>query len=157
MPLEKATFAAGCFWGVEEIFSRVSGVKSTAVGYIGGHFENPTYEDVCADKTGHAEAVQLEFDLSVVTYDQLLKTFWENHDPTTPNQQGPDYGSQYRSVVFFHTPQQEAAARKMKTSLEKSGRFKRAIVTEIVPASTFWQAEEYHQKYFKKHGRSCHF
>lgn len=157
MPLEKATFAAGCFWGVEETFSRLSGVKSTAVGYMGGHLDNPTYEDVCTDKTGHAEVVQVDFDPSLVTYEQILKTFWESHDPTTLNRQGPDYGTQYRSVVFFHNPEQEVAAKKAKAQLEQSGRHKRAIVTAIVPASTFWRAEDYHQKYFKKHGRTCHF
>jgi peptide-methionine (S)-S-oxide reductase len=155
--MQKATFAAGCFWGVEAAFREVEGVKSTAVGYIGGTLENPTYKDVCTDKTGHAEAVQVEFDPDVVSYEELLDIFWENHDPTTPNRQGPDIGTQYRSAIFFHTPEQEAAALASKKRLEESGNYDRPITTQIVPASTFWMAEDYHQQYLEKRGlRSCH-
>ena len=155
--LHVATFAAGCFWGVEEIFRKINGVKSTIVGYTGGTFENPTYEDVCTDETGHAEAVQLQYDPKEVSYEQFLKVFWSIHDPTTKNRQGPDIGSQYRSMIAYHTPEQEALARKSKEELEKSGRFKNKIVTEIVPASTFYKAEEYHQKYYQKRGGgSCY-
>jgi peptide-methionine (S)-S-oxide reductase len=152
-----ATFGAGCFWGVEAEFRRVQGVKATAVGYAGGDLENPTYKDVCSDTTGHAEVVQVEYDPEAVSYDDLLNVFWENHDPTTLNRQGPDIGTQYRSVVFFHTPEQEEAARASKERLEKSGRFRRPIVTQIEPASEFWRAEEYHQQYLEKRGlASCH-
>jgi len=152
-----ATFAAGCFWGVEEAFRPVMGVKSTSVGYTGGTSKNPTYRDVCTNKTGHAEAVQIEFDPAVVSYEKLLDVFWSIHDPTTKNSQGPDIGSQYRSMIAFHTPEQEAIARKSKESLEKSRKFKNEIVTEIVPASTFYRAEEYHQKYYmKRGGGSCY-
>lgn len=155
--MEKATFGAGCFWGVEAAFCNLDGVISTAVGYMGGTTENPTYEDVCTGKTGHAEVVQLEYDPSKVCYEELLRVFWEVHDPTTANRQGPDVGSQYRSVIFRHTPEQEAAARKSKEELDKSGRYSRPIVTEIVPAGDFWRAEEYHQKYLEKRGQaSCH-
>jgi peptide-methionine (S)-S-oxide reductase len=155
--MEKATFGAGCFWGVEEIFRHVKGVASTAVGYMGGTLANPTYEDVCTDKTGHAEVLQVEYDPAQVSYEELLKVFWENHDPTTLNRQGPDVGIQYRSVVFYHTPEQKAAAEAAKKHLQQQGSSKRPIVTEIVPASTFWRAEEYHQRYLEKHGRShCH-
>jgi len=142
MQIEKATFGAGCFWGVEEAFRNVKGVLSTSVGYAGGTRENPTYQDVCTDKTGHAEVVQVEFDPSQVSYDQLLDVFWSNHNPTTLNRQGPDVGTQYRSVIFYHSPKQQAAANASKEKLEKSGRFNRAIVTQIEPASTFWPAEE---------------
>ncbi len=156
MPPDMATFGAGCFWGVEERFSILKGVKSTAVGFMGGKLETPSYEAVCTGRTGHAEVVHVEYDPAEVSYDQLLEAFWGSHDPTTPNRQGPDRGPQYRSVVFYYTPQQEAAARRMKAVLDLSGRFKRPIVTEIAPASTFWRAEEYHQGYFRKHGHSCH-
>jgi len=151
----KATFGAGCFWHVEELFSKVKGVTSTAVGYTGGHLENPTYEDVCTDKTGHAEAVQVEYDPNQVSFDDLLKIFWENHDPTTPNRQGPDIGIQYRSAIFFHDSEQEQTAIKSKEQLQKSNRFNRDIVTQIIPAKTFYRAEEYHQRYFEKNNLSC--
>jgi peptide-methionine (S)-S-oxide reductase len=152
-----ATFGAGCFWGVEAAFRKIKGVTSTAVGYMGGTLRDPTYEDVCTDRTGHAEVVQVEYDPSQVSYDDLLRVFWENHDPTTLNRQGPDLGTQYRSVVFFHTPQQEAAAKVAKEAVAKSGRFKRPIVTEIKPAPEFWRAEEYHQQYLEKRGLAhCH-
>lgn len=153
--MEKATFAAGCFWGVEDAFRQVKGVRDAAAGYTGGAKESPTYEDVCSDTTGHAEAVQVEFDPSQVSYEDLLSVFWKIHDPTTPNRQGPDVGSQYRSAIFVHGPEQEAAARASKARQEQSGRFRRPIVTEITPASRFWRAEEYHQRYNEKHGRSC--
>jgi peptide-methionine (S)-S-oxide reductase len=157
MKTETATFAAGCFWGVQAEFDKVKGVVQTTVGYTGGNTEKATYRDVCSDTTGHAEAVQVVFDPTVVTYDQLLDKFWSIHDPTTLNRQGPDFGSQYRSVIFYHSPEQQAAAAASKEKLEKAHRFPRPIVTEIVPAATFWPAEEYHQKYFKKHGGgSCH-
>ena len=154
MGLQKATFGAGCFWGVEARFRQVEGVTQTAVGFLGGTLENPTYRDVCSGSTGHAEVVQVEYDPAVVSYDQLLDVFWSCHDPTTLNRQGPDVGAQYRSAIFFHTPEQEAAARASKQSLEQSGRFSRPIVTEITPASTFYRAEEYHQQYLAKHGKS---
>ncbi len=151
----KATFGAGCFWHVEELFSKVKGVTSTAVGYTGGHLENPTYEDVCTDKTGHAEAVQVEYDPNQVSYDDLLKIFWENHDPTTPNRQGPDIGTQYRSAIFFHDSEQEKTAIKSKEKLQNSNQFSRDIVTQIIPVKTFHRAEEYHQRYFEKNNLSC--
>jgi peptide-methionine (S)-S-oxide reductase len=155
--MQKATFGAGCFWGVEEAFRHIKGVASTAVGYMGGTLSSPTYEDVCTDKTGHVEVVQVEYDPAQVSYEELLKIFWENHDPTTLNRQGPDVGTQYRSIVFYHTPEQKTAALACKEKLQQSGRFKRSIVTAIEPASTFWRAEEYHQKYLEKHGRThCH-
>jgi peptide-methionine (S)-S-oxide reductase len=150
--MAKALFGAGCFWGVEAAFRQVEGVLATAVGYSGGRLENPTYEDVCSGRTGHAEVVEVEYDPSKVTYDKLLDVFWENHDPTTLNRQGPDVGEQYRSAIFFLAPEQEAAARASKERLEKSGRYKRPIVTEIQPARTFYRAEEYHQRYLEKHG-----
>jgi peptide-methionine (S)-S-oxide reductase len=149
---EKAAFAAGCFWGVEAAFRQVPGVLEAAVGYTGGSTKNPTYEDVCADGTGHAEAVEVEFDPERVTYEQLLDVFWENHDPTQKNRQGPDVGTQYRSGIFFYTPEQKAAAEASKAKLEASGRYKRPIATEITPAATFWRAEEYHQRYLEKRG-----
>ena len=151
----KATFAAGCFWGVEEAFRSLPGVTSTAVGYEGGTLHNPTYEDVCTDRTGHAEVVEVEYDPEKVSYEQLLETFWANHDPTTKNRQGPDVGTQYRSVIFYHTPEQESAAR---ASVNRAqGRFRRPIVTEVVPATTFYRAEDYHQQYLAKRGLShCH-
>jgi peptide-methionine (S)-S-oxide reductase len=152
-----ATFGAGCFWGVEAEFRRVKGVKATAVGYSGGQLKDPTYKDVCSDTTGHAEVVQVEYDPEAVSYDELLNIFWENHDPTTLNRQGPDIGTQYRSVIFFHTPEQEAAAHASKERLEQSGRFRRPIVTQIEPAAEFWRAEEYHQQYLEKRGlANCH-
>lgn len=152
-----ATFAAGCFWGVEETFRRTPGVLDTAVGYTGGHTLNPTYEDVCGDRTGHAEAVWVEYDPARLPYGRLLEIFFENHDPTTLNRQGPDFGSQYRSAIFFHTPEQESEARAVKESLDQSGKFRRPIVTQIVPAGSFYKAEEYHQRYLEKRGIShCH-
>ena len=155
--MQKATFGAGCFWGVEAAFRELPGVVSAAVGYSGGHLPNPTYRDVCSGETGHAEVVEVEYDPSRVTFDQLLDLFWSIHDPTQLNRQGPDFGTQYRSVIFFHSPEQEAAARASLAKLESSGRLKRKIVTPILPASEFWRAEEYHQQYFEKHGlKSCH-
>jgi peptide-methionine (S)-S-oxide reductase len=149
---QTATFAAGCFWGVEAAFRQVPGVVDTAVGYTGGSPPNPTYEDVCTDRTGHAEAVRVEFDPLKVSYEKLLDVFWENHDPTTKNRQGPDVGSQYRSAIFFHDTEQEKTASESKSRLEKSGRFHRPIVTEIVPEKEFWRAEDYHQRYLEKRG-----
>ena len=155
--MEKATFGAGCFWGVEAAFRQIKGVKATAVGYMGGKLKDPTYQDVCTDRTGHAEVVEVEFDPAEVSYEELLRVFWDNHDPTTLNRQGPDTGTQYRSVIFYHTPEQEAAAKASKDGLTKSGRFKRPIVTQIVPAAEFWRAEEYHQQYLEKRGLAhCH-
>ena len=148
----KATFAAGCFWHVEEIFRKTQGVLDTTVGYIGGKVDNPTYEQVCTDKTGHAEAVQVEYDPQKISYDELLNIFWNNHNPTTLNRQGFDIGIQYRSAIFYHDSSQEESAKKSKESLEKSGKFQNPIVTEIVPAPTFYKAENYHQKYFVKNG-----
>ena len=148
----KATFAAGCFWHVEEIFRKTSGVKSTQVGYSDGLTKNPTYEDVCTDTTGHVEAVEVDYDPQEVSYEELLKIFWNNHNPTTLNRQGPDVGKQYRSAVFFHTPEQKKAAIEMKEKLNPIARekFQSDIVTEIKPASDFYRAEEYHQQYFAK-------
>ncbi len=152
----QAAFGAGCFWGVEAAFAAVPGVLKTAVGYQGGTLKNPSYEDVCSGRTGHAEVVHVEFDPAKVSYDQLLDLFWEEHDPTTPNRQGPDHGTQYRSVIFYYTPEQKAAALASMAKLEASGRFARPIVTEIVPAPEFYRAEEYHQRYLEKRGRrSC--
>jgi peptide-methionine (S)-S-oxide reductase len=150
--MEKATLAAGCFWGVEAAFRKVKGVVSTSVGYTGGSFKDPTYEDVCSGRTGHAEAVEVEYDPSRVSYDELLTVFWDNHDPTTLNRQGPDIGTQYRSAIYVHTPQQKAAAIASKENLQKSGRYKNPISTEITPASQFYRAEDYHQQYFEKRG-----
>jgi peptide-methionine (S)-S-oxide reductase len=153
--LEIATFAAGCFWGVEDEFMKVRGVKSTRVGYTGGNLTNPTYEDVCTDRTGHAEAIQLKYDPKEISYKELLELFWSLHNPTTINRQGPDIGTQYRSSIFFHTPEQEKIARRVKQELDGS-KFQNKIVTEIVPASIFYPAEEYHQKYYQKiGGGSC--
>ena len=155
--MEKATFAAGCFWGVEATFRQLPGVISTRVGYIGGQLPNPTYKDVCTDRTGHAEAVEVEYDPAKISYEQLLNVFWENHDPTQLNRQGPDWGTQYRSAIFFHTPEQESAAKASKEVLGKSGRLSKPIVTRIVPATTFYEAEDYHQQYLEKRGlASCH-
>lgn len=155
---EAATFAAGCFWGVESTFQRVPGVVSTKVGYTGGHRVNPTYKEVCTDRTGHAEAIEIQFDPSKVSYQQLLEVFFENHDPTTRNRQGPDVGSQYRSAVFFHNPEQEKLARAEIEKRNKSGDYVHRLVTQVVPSATFYAAEEYHQRYFEKQGVtwSCH-
>lgn len=155
--MAKATFGAGCFWGVEAAFRQVKGVTDTAVGYAGGTLKDPTYKDVCSDRTGHAEVVQVEYDPAQTSYDELLNVFWENHDPTQLNRQGPDVGDQYRSVIFFHTPEQEAAAHASKERLRSSGRYRRPIVTEILPAPEFYRAEEYHQQYLEKRGLAqCH-
>lgn len=155
--MAKATFGAGCFWGVESAFREVKGVTDAAVGYMGGTLANPTYKDVCTDRTGHAEVVQVDFDPAQVTYEDLARYFFEIHDPTTLNRQGPDWGTQYRSVIFFHDAAQEAAARKIKDELDRSVHFPRKIVTQIEPAGEFWRGEEYHQRYFEKHGMpSCH-
>ena len=152
-----ATFGAGCFWGVEVAFRNVPGVKDAQVGYLGGTLANPTYRDVCTGRTGHAEVVQVEYDPTQVTYDRLLDVFWENHDPTTVNRQGPDVGTQYRSAIFYHSPEQKRAAEESKSRLEASGRLRRAVVTEITAASTFYPAEDYHQRYLEKRGlASCH-
>lgn len=151
---EKATFAAGCFWHVEEAFRHVKGVVGTRVGYTGGTVENPTYNDVCTGETGHAETVEIQYEPEQISYDQLLEIFWENHNPTSLNQQGPDIGTEYRSAIFFHTPEQEKAARESKARLEKSGKYDQPIVTEIEPAGPFYPAEEYHQQYMEKQG-SC--
>lgn len=154
---EKATFGAGCFWGVEETFRLTPGVIETSVGYAGGHTEEPSYKDVCTDRTGHAEVVQVEYDPAKVSYPELLNVFWTSHDPTQVNRQGPDVGTQYRTVIFYHSPEQEQAARASKAEMETSGKFRRPIATEIVPAPAFWRAEEYHQKYLAKRGIShCH-
>ncbi len=150
--MERATFAAGCFWGVEEDFRAIDGVVDALVGYTGGTTPNPTYQQVCSDRTGHAEAVEVTFDPSRVSYEQLLDAFWAMHDPTTPNRQGPDVGSQYRSAIFYHSAQQKAAAEASKAALERSGRYSAPVVTEIVPAPTFWRAEDYHQQYVSKRG-----
>ena len=156
--MEKATFGAGCFWGVEEAFRQTPGVTSTAVGYAGGTLKDPTYEQVCTGRTGHAEVVQVEFDPEQVSYEQLLQVFWENHNPTQLNRQGPDIGTQYRSAIFTHSPQQQATAEACKQQLEASGQFNRPVVTQIEAASEFYPAEEYHQQYLAKRGvRSCHF
>ncbi|MGH9860890.1 MAG: peptide-methionine (S)-S-oxide reductase MsrA [Candidatus Acidiferrales bacterium] len=156
--MEKATFGAGCFWGVESAFMEVPGVTETAVGFMGGRTENPSYKQVCYEDTGHAEVVHVSYDPSKVKYDQLLEVFWSVHDPTQLDRQGPDAGDQYRSAIFYHTPEQEAAARASKEWMEKSGRFRRSIVTKIEPAAEFYPAEEYHQKYLQKRGQSaCHF
>ncbi len=148
--MEKATFGAGCFWGVEAAFRKVKGVVSTSVGYMGGHFENPCHLDVCARITGHAEVAQVEFDPAIVSYEELLSLFWEIHDPTSLNRQGPDRGEQYRSVIFYHTPEQESAARRSKQKLQMSGKYDKDIVTQIQPASAYWLAKEEHQQYFEK-------
>ena len=155
--MEKATFGAGCFWGVEEAFRHVKGVLSTQAGFSGGYVENPGYQNVCAGDTGHAEVVQLEYDPDQVSYNDLLSVFWNIHDPTTPNRQGPDVGEQYRSVIFYHTEEQRRLAAESKAELEKSGRFAHPIVTAIEPAGPFYRAEEYHQRYLEKRGmKGCH-
>ncbi len=155
--MAKATFAAGCFWGVELTFRQLPGVLSTRVGYTGGDFANPTYQDVCTDRTGHAEAVEVEFDPAKVSYEKLLDVFWENHDPTQLNRQGPDVGTQYRSAIFYHSPEQAAEARASKEQVERAHRFSKPVVTQILPASEFFQAEDYHQQYLEKRGlASCH-
>jgi methionine-S-sulfoxide reductase len=152
---QTATFGAGCFWGVEAAFRRLAGVKSTRVGYAGGAMRNPTYHDVCSDSTGHAEVVEVTFDPEVISYHDLLNVFWENHDPTTKDRQGPDVGTQYRSVIFFHSADQEAEAKMSRDAAQKN--FKRPIVTQIVPAQEFWAAEDYHQQYLEKRGLAhCH-
>jgi peptide-methionine (S)-S-oxide reductase len=155
--MAKAIFAAGCFWGVEARFRQISGVISTRVGYTGGQTTNPTYKDVCTDRTGHAEAVEVEYDPAKVSYNQLLNVFWENHDPTQVNRQGPDWGTQYRSAIFFTTPEQEVQAKASKALLEQSGAYDKPIATQIVPAGPFYEAEDYHQQYLEKRGlASCH-
>ncbi len=154
--MDRATFGAGCFWGVEAAFREVRGVKSTAVGYLGGAVKNPTYKDVCTGRTGHAEVVQVEYDPAEVSYPKLLDGFWGCHDPTTPNRQGPDVGTQYRSAIFFHTPDQEGAARASKENLQAGDYSTRPIVTEIISTTEFYRAEEYHQQYLEKRGQaSC--
>ncbi len=153
--MEKATFGAGCFWGVEAAFRRLAGVKSTQVGYAGGKLDHPTYEDVCTDRTGHAEVVEVTFDPEVISYHDLLEVFWNNHNPTTLNRQGPDVGAQYRSAIFFHSPEQESEAKSSRDAAQQ--RFPRPIVTEITEAQTFWPAEDYHQQYLEKRGlANCH-
>jgi peptide-methionine (S)-S-oxide reductase len=155
--MEKATFGAGCFWGVESFFREVPGVTDAVCGYAGGCMNNPTYKDVCSDETGHAEVVEVTFDPAKVSYEKLVDVFFQNHDPTTLNRQGPDEGTQYRSVIFTHGDEQERVAREKKDFYDKSGKFKRPIVTTIEPAPTFWRAEDYHQRYFEKKGLpSCH-
>lgn len=155
--MDTAIFGAGCFWGVEETFRNVPGVTETAVGYLGGHTKNPTYKDVCTDETGHAEVVQVTYDPAKVSYEQLVDVFWSAHDPTTVNRQGPDVGTQYRSAIFYHSPEQERIARASKEKAQSSGKFRRTIVTEITPAAEFYRAEEYHQQYLAKRGMShCH-
>jgi len=149
--MEIATFGAGCFWGVQAAFKDIKGIKSTTVGYMGGNLKNPTYEDVCTDKTGHTEVVQIEFNPEIIKYEELLEIFWNIHDPTQLNKQGPDIGSQYRSVIFYHNEKQKIIAEKSKKKLEKSCRYKKPIATEISPAKEFYKAEEHHQNYFEKH------
>jgi peptide-methionine (S)-S-oxide reductase len=155
MQPEKATFGAGCFWGVEAAFRRLAGVSSTQVGYLGGSVKNPTYEQVCTDRSGHAEVVEVTFDPQVISYGDLVEVFWDNHNPTTLNRRGPDFGSQYRSAIFYHSPEQADQAKASRDAAQ--ARFPRPIVTEITPASEFWRAEEYHQQYLEKRGLShCH-
>ena len=155
--MEKATFGAGCFWGVEDIFLQVKGVEKTTVGYLGGYLKNPGYEEVCNDNTGHAEVVEIEYDANIVSYTQLLNLFWQMHNPTTLNRQGPDIGTQYRSAIFYHSEAQRLLAKASKENLNKSGKFTSPIVTEITKATEFYEAEKYHQEYLKKNGlSSCH-
>ena len=157
MDLQTAAFGAGCFWGVEETFRSTPGVKETAVGYMGGATENPSYQDVCSDKTGHAEVVRVKYDPSEVSYETLLNVFFENHNPTQFNRQGPDYGSQYRSVIFYYDEAQKKVAEASVAALESSGKYERKIVTQLVPEAPFWMAEDYHQQYLAKKGlSSCH-
>lgn len=157
MNTEKAAFGAGCFWGVEELFRVLTGVIKTEVGYMGGTTDNPTYEMVCTGNTGHVETVEITYDPKQTSYQELLKIFWNNHNPTTPNRQGPDIGTQYRSVIFYYTEEQKEIAEASKTEIEQSTQFKDPIVTEIIPATTFWKGEEYHQQYLAKRGLgSCH-
>jgi peptide-methionine (S)-S-oxide reductase len=154
---EKATFAAGCFWGVEEVFRKVPGVIDTQVGYTGGKIANPTYKEVCTDATGHAEAIEITFDPAKVIYKKFVDLFFKMHDPTQVNRQGPDFGTQYRSAIFYHSPEQETVAEAAKAALEKSGKYKKPVATQIVPAGPFYRAEEYHQRYFEKNGGpACH-
>jgi len=152
--MEKATFGAGCFWGVEAAFQKIKGIKETSVGYMGGTLKNPSYKDVCTDKTGHAEVIQLVYDPSQITYEKLLTVFWETHDPTQINRQGPDVGTQYRSAIFYHSDEQRKTAEKSKEKQQQSGKHQKPIVTEITKAQEFYAAEEYHQKYLQKHGLS---
>lgn len=155
--MEKAMFGAGCFWGVEEEFRQIKGVMKAEVGYSGGNFKNPGYHDVCSGETGHAEVIRIEFDPQQVSYEELLNKFWQIHDPTTLNRQGPDIGTQYRSVIFYHSENQRTLAEKLKQEISASGRFSRPVVTEIAPAGEFYRAEEYHQQYLAKRGlSSCH-
>jgi peptide-methionine (S)-S-oxide reductase len=154
--MQKAAFGAGCFWGVEVAFQKIKGVKSTIVGYMGGNFKNPTYEDVCTDKTGHAEVVQIEYDPKLITYEELLEIFWKNHDPTELNRQGLDFGTQYRSIIFYYNDKQKKLAEESKKKKQVELKNNKIIVTEITSAKLFYPAEEYHQKYLEKHGRmSC--
>jgi len=148
-------FGAGCFWGVEAAFRKLKGVRETSVGYSGGHIENPTYENVCSGKTGHAEVVQIEYDPDMISYEDLLEIFWKIHDPTTPNRQGPDVGTQYRSAIYFYAAAQESSAKRSKEAFQMDGVHQERIVTEIAPAQKFYRAEEYHQRYIEK-GGSCH-
>ncbi len=150
--MAKATFAAGCFWGVESVFEQINGVTATRVGYTGGQTDAPSYRDVCSHRTGHAEAVEVDYDPQRVSYERLLDIFWNNHDPTQLNRQGPDVGDQYRSAIFVQDDAQRAAAEHSKERLEASGRFRKPIVTQVIPAGKFWEAEEYHQKYFSRRG-----
>ncbi len=157
MKTEKATFAAGCFWGVESAFRQVAGVINAQVGYTGGKTADPTYKEVCTDTTGHAEAIEITFDPAKVPYATLVSLFFKMHDPTQVNRQGPDFGTQYRSAIFYHSPEQKAAAEASKAALDKSGKYKKPIATQILPAGTFYRAEEYHQRYFEKNGGpACH-
>ncbi len=149
--LEQATFAAGCFWGVEARFRKIDGVIDAVSGYTGGTVENPTYKQVCGGNTGHAESVLVTYDPDKVSYEKLLEEFWKMHDPTTLNRQGPDFGSQYRSAIFYHNQEQKQAAEELKGQLEQSGKYDKKMVTEIAPAQDFYKAEEYHQRYFEKH------
>lgn len=155
--MQKAIFGAGCFWGVEAAFREIPGVKATSVGYSGGTTEQPNYKEVCTGRTGHAEVCEVDFDETQVSYEQLLIAFWNMHDPTTSNRQGPDIGTQYRSAIYYTTPEQQQIATASKEAADKSGKFKRPIVTEITAAGAYWKAEEYHQRYFEKTGQaSCH-
>jgi peptide-methionine (S)-S-oxide reductase len=157
MAIEKATFGAGCFWGVEAAFRQMPGVTHTAVGYEGGHTQNPSYKDVCTDQTGHAEVVQVEFDPTKISYETLVKAFFNLHDPTQLNRQGPDQGTQYRSAIFYHSPEQQQIAQATKEALASSGKYRKPVVTEVVPAQEFYKAEDYHQQYLEKRGlASCH-